>query len=1004
MHRRQWGVGLLFTLLIAVVWWFGLLDFAERLTLDLRARWFGFNAIEPSDRLVIVGIDDAALSTIGRWPWDRARMARVIDELRLAGAKVIALDLLLDEPQVPRLVAVQTPGAPESVRTVRDDDLLAEAIRRHGAVVVAGSFRFGQTDAQRDKSGAPHSPAMSGQVPTPTAGEAEKELATSASTEDGDTADAPAADPLGAASDQRLAFNLPLSAVMDAIAAQPSLATEPFDDAMAVLVRRFLPPSAWSFQDGPEFRELRRKLGAARLLIDLAPNSSRAVPETGLSLRWATSTDPTPTLPRLAGDAARLGNVTFDTFDADGLTRRVPLWVRHRDRLWPNLGLAAAMLYLNVPLDQVSIVGNSTIVPMPEGEPRRLSTFGSRLSNRQVDGLHYVTWPRALLGKPVPDSVANGWQWQFYSLDRNTGGEFPIGAVYEPANLASLILTNLQQFDRAFTQVYLNPADPILQGGDADDFRAAMNAILEHGVDDEMFPAYLDAVNTIHESARTAARARLATLTAQKPIEQLEGRERILADNLTGALEFLPRNIQQAQQGLLRISESRARTRERLNGKIVFVGWTATGAAADFVATSIHPKTPGVHLHVAVANSVLTGYAKVPGPRWADFAALLIMGVLATWIGVSSSVLSGPASVILLVGAWFGVVGLVLWDQFGLIVSAAGPAAGALSAVVGVFVHRLFVEQRSRRRTEERFKSYVSPEVVDILVNNPSLDSMKPQRRTLSIMFTDLAGFTSTAEKLGSDRTAEVLRLYLGPMTEILQGHRGTLDKYNGDAILGFWGAPVENLNHAKDACETALDMLRTLDRMNSEHAFGENVELAMRIGIATGEVMVGDFGNPPRNSSYTVIGDTANIASRLEGANKAFGSRILVPTETLIAAGGSFRSRLVGKIRVKGRAEPMELHELIGDLQPFAERSDEYIEHCNAIVRAFQAGELESCLAKCDELDRDFGPRRTLAVSALGEIESHPFAQIYRDACLDWLQRDDRDAAFDGALTLTEK
>lgn len=1004
MHRRQWGVGLLFTLLIAVVWWFGLLDFAERLTLDLRARWFGFNAIEPSDRLVIVGIDDAALSTIGRWPWDRARMARVIDELRLAGAKVIALDLLLDEPQVPRLVAVQTPGAPESVRTVRDDDLLAEAIRRHGAVVVAGSFRFGQADAQRDKSGSPHSPAMSGPVPPPAAGEAGKEPATSASTEDGDVADAPAADPLGAASDQRLAFNLPLSAVMDAIAAQPSLATEPFDDAMAVLVRRFLPPSAWSFQDGPEFRELRRKLGAARLLIDLAPNSSRAVPETGLSLRWATSTDPTPTLPRLAGDAARLGNVTFDTFDADGLTRRVPLWVRHRDRLWPNLGLAAAMLYLNVPLDQVSIVGNSTIVPMPEGEPRRLSTFGSRLSNRQVDGLHYVTWPRSLLGKPVPDSVANGWQWQFYSLDRNTGGEFPIGAVYEPANLASLILTNLQQFDRAFTQVYLNPADPILQGGDADDFRAAMNAILEHGVDDEMFPAYLDAVNTIHESARTAARARLATLTAQKPIEQLEGRERILAENITGALEFLPRNIQQAQQGLLRISESRARTRERLNGKIVFVGWTATGAAADFVATSIHPKTPGVHLHVAVANSVLSGYAKVPGPRWADFAALLIMGVLATWIGVSSSVLSGPASVILLVGAWFGVVGLVLWDQLGLIVSAAGPAAGALSAVVGVFVHRLFVEQRSRRRTEERFKSYVSPEVVDILVNNPSLDSMKPQRRTLSIMFTDLAGFTSTAEKLGSDRTAEVLRLYLGPMTEILQGHRGTLDKYNGDAILGFWGAPVENLNHAKDACETALDMLRTLDRMNSEHAFGENVELAMRIGIATGEVMVGDFGNPPRNSSYTVIGDTANIASRLEGANKAFGSRILVPTETLIAAGGSFRSRLVGKIRVKGRAEPMELHELIGDLQPFAERTDEYIEHCNAIVRAFQAGELESCLAKCDELDRDFGPRRTLAVSALGEIESHPFAQIYRDSCLDWLQRDDRDAAFDGALTLTEK
>jgi adenylate cyclase len=280
-----------------------------------------------------------------------------------------------------------------------------------------------------------------------------------------------------------------------------------------------------------------------------------------------------------------------------------------------------------------------------------------------------------------------------------------------------------------------------------------------------------------------------------------------------------------------------------------------------------------VHVHAAVCNSLLTGFQRIPGPLAGQLLIVLSLGLVGTWIGVRSTVVGGPLLVIVALVLWGVFASVVLWGMYDRIWSIAGPTVAASAGWLVVVLHRLLVEQRSRRKTEERFKSYVSPAVVDILVQNPSLSSMAPQQKELTVLFTDIAGFTTTAEKLGSQGTAELLAIYLGTMTEVVQRHGATLDKYIGDAIMAFWGAPIDDLKHARNACTAAVEMMKTLDRLNEENAFGAAGVLKVRIGLATGELMVGDFGNPPRNSSYTVIGDTANLSSRLEGANKVFGA-----------------------------------------------------------------------------------------------------------------------------------
>ncbi len=1018
MERRQWFLGAMATVLVAIVWWVGGLDFLERQTFDWRTRWFWRFNEPPSSNIAIVALDDASIDSIGRWPWPRSRLAAVLDEFVRAEVAVAALDLLLDDPEDPILVRIPDPAAWEfgstapkgdRVKEVDGDRLLAEAIEAHGNIVVAANFQFGEKadeDASRE----------------------------------------------AANRDQQ--FRMSLEAMFTLLEAQKTLMdVDLFDraaeeDAVRGILRQLIGRDS---TEGPEFKEVQRKFRAARTLLRASERSSIKAPVT--IKQWARSFEPRAPVPRLANSAALLANVSFDSYDPDGLTRRIPILVQHRDRLWPSLGLAAVLAYWGASAESLRLDGDELVVDL-RGSERRIQLSRAVLQRRAVDGLVAIPWPRGTLGKDstlhraaeertgqglgpsvpsaatpgidgstAPASVeaeteVSGWEFQFYDLGARQRAEVRAGRLYEPTMQGERLKKNIESLSRSFEIAF---AREYVTDTRRDEFRAAARWLLanEVDVDSPEWQEYREKLHWMSLAAQAEAdnviggefrrddtpealkRAKMADIThadvkalletsGLKPGEEAytETYDKMVAlldaSNLSAVIWS---EIDLAEKSIRTI---RAELKARLKGKIVFFGWTATGQTADFVATSIHPRTPGVHVHAAIANAVQTGAWKRDWLWWANLGVLAFLGFIGSWIGVRANVLTAPIAVVAVLCSWFAFNGILLWDLNQVYATVSGTAVACAGGWLAVLLHRLLVEQRDRKVTEERFKSYVSPAVVDILVNNPALSTMKPGMRDMSVMFSDVADFTTTSERLGPELLAKCLSKYLKEMTEILQKNRGTLDKYLGDGIMCFWNAPLDDGEHARHACQTAVQMIGRLEELNDSGAFEEAGRLKVRIGLCTGPCMVGDFGNPPRNSNYTLLGDTANFAARLEGANKFFGTRILGTQRVKDQAGPDIRWRPVGKVFVKGKKEADQLYELIGPLNPHGPATDDWIDLTSSAVDDYAAGRFDDCLKKFAVLGRRFGDEK--------------LAELYEAAIAEWRGRPDYATAFDGSIVLTEK
>lgn len=976
LRRTQWLLGALATVLVIVASLAGLLDPLERPLIDLRARMFDRFSPPPSDRIVIVAIDDGSLDTVQRWPWDRDKLAALVDELTIAGADVIALDLILSEPQTPRWAT----GPSGALELQADDDRLARAIARHGRVVAGTSFPHAASNDNSAPTGLPPPPGTVGRLRL--------------------------TDALAAVTRARLVHAATSAAHLCVLTGCPGVPPSagwigPVDGWLRPWIAQYLPIDERSKGSGPLWRRALHATDSATVLLDLARASTVPTsPATATAAApWALSDEPVTWTRPVAAASRRLAVVSADTFDPDGTVRQIPALMSSIGRLWPNLGLSAATLHLGIEPAQLRAEPDSLIIPAVGDRPElRLALVRGRVGGRNAAGLKFITWPR---GSPADTGRAAGWQWQFYNAAVQREAEVPAGRVLEPRLVGDSIERNLVEIlaQARLTLYAMNPAQRMLDAEALARIDAAAAELRRDPTAASRPGGPLDQLDSLLSKAlaRTKETVEFSAPEPGSPEERdLPDDERLMYSAFRKAMATMPALLKELRGGLLRVAQARDELRGRVAGRIVFVGWTATGSIADFVPTSISPKTPGVHLHAALANAVLTGFQRTAAPWWLAALSVAALGAAGTYFGTRLGVVISPIAALALGVVWFYLAGAVAWDASRLIVPVAGPGVAALAGLAAVYVHRLVSEQRSRRRTEERFKSYVSPKVVDILVNNPELTSMRPTRKELTILFTDLGGFTTIAERLGSQRTAEVLARYLGRMTEIVQEHGATLDKYIGDAIVAFWGAPIDNPQHAPDACRAVAAMLAALDEMNAAGEFADvgPAGLTMRAGLATGEVMVGDFGNPPRNSSYTVLGDTANLASRLEGANKAFGTRALVSARTYqlatAAAPGAHRWQAIGRVRVKGKLEPIELWALrapphAGDA---ADLSD-------AAVADFIAGRLTQARAAFQQLAAD--------------PAGNPMADLYLKTIAE-VAHDDGSGSltprpgFDGTITLDEK
>lgn len=351
--------------------------------------------------------------------------------------------------------------------------------------------------------------------------------------------------------------------------------------------------------------------------------------------------------------------------------------------------------------------------------------------------------------------------------------------------------------------------------------------------------------------------------------------------------------------------------RAALEGKIVILGTSAPGLQ-DLRATPVGETYPGMEVHANLISGMLSGTVRQT-PAYAEAIALLLLlavGLPLWWLlprctPLRASLLAAAALVV--------VVGsnLAAWQRAGLVL----PLAGSLLLIVGLYVVNMsagyFLETRARRLITRRFGQYVPPALVEQMSRRPEAYSMEGRKAQLTVLFSDVRDFTSLSETLPPEDLSRLMNEYLTAMTVIIQRHRGTLDKYIGDAIVAFWGAPMDDPDHARNTVLAALAMQTALTVLNRSFVQRGWPALRIGIGINTGEMIVGDMGSSIR-LAYTVLGDAANLGARLESKSKEYGVGILAGARTR-AAVPDIVWREVDRVQVKGKQEAVTVYEPLG-------------------------------------------------------------------------------------------
>jgi len=376
------------------------------------------------------------------------------------------------------------------------------------------------------------------------------------------------------------------------------------------------------------------------------------------------------------------------------------------------------------------------------------------------------------------------------------------------------------------------------------------------------------------------------------------------------------------------------------------------------VSTIFDPRTPGVFGHIAVADMLLNGRFLKFVPAWVSPVAVLFLGLTAATVAARFGAGAGFAALIVLMGGYVGLLGVVGFDRFDVVYPMAAPFTSGFGSWVVATAAVAVVNQREKQRISKQFRARVSPQLVDMLAENPKALSMEGIERETTILFGDLAGFTTISETLGGPEVVRTLNLYMGEMTRELTREHAYVNKFLGDGLLAFWSAFEPEPRQREYAVRAAIECQRLVREIGQRPDRAGLPPISLRLGIATGEVVIGDCGAPPDLNDYTVIGDSVNLAARLESANKQFGTSVLIDGRT---AEGAKVANLplchLGKVVVVGQTHPVEVCEVCLDADP-AER----IRLTEAAVQCFARADFDAARAAFQALEARFGKSKTAA------------------------------------------
>jgi len=423
---------------------------------------------------------------------------------------------------------------------------------------------------------------------------------------------------------------------------------------------------------------------------------------------------------------------------------------------------------------------------------------------------------------------------------------------------------------------------------------------------------------------------------------------------------------------------------DRVAGQIVFIGTSAPGLY-DLRSTPLNPVTPGVEIHAQVIEQILTGEF-LRRPDFAvvvELAYMLGFGLVLVYalprIGALwSMILGAAAGGAAIAGSW------TAYDTVGWLLDPVYPSFMVLLVFVATVALSYLRSEMEKRQVREAFGRYLSPVVVERLASDPSRLTLGGELRTMTVMFADIRGFTSIAERFKDDPQGltTLINRFLTPMTEAVLAHNGTIDKYIGDCLMAFWNAPLDDPQQAANACRAALAVFEALDRLNAELAAeapaagsGRPIRLAMGVGISTGSCVVGNMGSRQR-FDYSVLGDPVNLASRLEGQTKTYGVGTVVGEATRTLA-PEFAALELDLIAVKGKREAVRVYGLLGPPSVAEDPAFRALaERHGAMLAAFRGqrwAEARELLHGCAALEPKLATLYELYRTRVDHYERHP-------------------------------
>lgn len=880
-------------LLQSLEWWF----------YDERVRLCQLYRKPPTDRLVHVDIDDSALETIGRWPWHRNILADAVDELRRAGAKAVAFDVLLSEPEEPKREA--------NGKITDYDAQLAEAIQRMGNVLVPASLIFERPPVQDLAV---------------LAGVAELTADLELSRDEVNVRLAARGRP-GLDSDRYV------HALRRAMDERVRAEIAGGDVGPEVLVRTLLPKLSRFGSNPPSVHMLMKE--QARLRAERALEPFTFPMPAGLSLmRSHGAIAPVPAF----SAAARYSGLVDQVPLRDGVVRTVPVVAEFHGRLLPQMGLVLACAALDIDPRSIRVSQDRLVLPLPDGQELTVPVSAKSTRFGRVGMFMEVPW-------------FGGREWQSMYQGRNHQ-HINIGVLTELAELRRRVRINNAVVDERLNILFkaIASLDPLARTFTArgamheDDFesrRPLVQAVLTN-----------DDVKFLYE---------IAAQKRQQTPQELNDDDR----GVLSHVESLGSVIEQSPQVIAQLKDRGAEVGAQLLGRIALIGSTAS-SSTDMVNTPLATQVPGVLAHGVVFNGIITRELWRIAPDYLGRLYALAAGLLAT---AAVAFLKPWRATFAVGGLLIGYLllnGFVLFDRGNYLVATAAPVMAMVAVWTLENLISLTVETAERARVTNRFRNRVDPQLVDYVLEHPEHMRLEGQVKELTVVFTDLEGFTAVSEKL-REKTVEILNEYFKRMVPLIRQRRGHLhggyvNKLLGDGMMFVFGAPFDNPHHATDAVQTVLDMIHETERFSMEMVSRGLPPVVMRAGVNTGPMMVGDAGADTA-SDYTVIGDAVNTSARLEKANKRFDSRILIGGGTQRYLDGRFLTRSVGALMLAGKSEAVDAFEVMARSVEATDAQRRVKALSEAIVTAYATGQIAMCLQLVENAIAVLGRTKFLAV-----------------------------------------